>query len=68
MSAHTRKGATMKSETGTRSKAEMFNVLVTDAVATMYPGAGLRADQAATVETIRAKMDAAGLLGDCAED
>ena len=57
----------MKTEIGKRSKTEMFLVLLTDAVASTYPATGLRADKAVSIETLRAKLDAAGLLEDCAD-
>jgi hypothetical protein len=58
----------MKTEIGKRSKTEMFLVLLTDAVASTYPTAGLRSDKAVSIETLRAKLDAAGLLEDCGDD
>ncbi|MBI3043233.1 MAG: hypothetical protein HYY78_10465 [Betaproteobacteria bacterium] len=58
----------MDKQTAKRSKDEMFRVLLTDAIASTYNVPGLRADKAVTVDTLRARMDAAGLLEDCAED
>lgn len=47
-----------------RTKKEMFEVLLTDAVAAMYPATGLRADHAVNVPSIRKALDKAGLLAD----
>ncbi len=58
----------METENGKRSKTEMFLMILTDALATMYPATGLPANQAVSLETMRARMDAAGLLDDPAED
>lgn len=51
-----------------RSQEEMFLVLVTDAVATMYPTLGLAANQSLTLDALRAKMAQAGLLEDVSCD
>ncbi len=51
-----------------RTKNEIFNALLTDAVASMYRVPELAADQAVSVDVLRERMDAAGLLEDCADD
>ena len=60
-----RKGQTM---TIKRTKDEIFNVLLMDAVVSTYNLPRLAADQAVSVGVLRERMDAAGLLEDCADD
>ena len=51
-----------------RTQAEMFLVLVTDAVAALYPSLDLRADQPLPLDMLQTKMAQAGLLEDGACD
>ena len=47
-----------------RSQDEMFLVLVTDAVAKMYPVLELRADKPLALDVLQTKMAQMGLLDD----
>jgi hypothetical protein len=49
---------------GKRNKVEMFEVVLTDAVTAMYRVLGLRKDKAVSVDELRKRLDAAGLLED----
>lgn len=51
-----------------RSKAKMFEVVLTDAVASIYNVPGLKANKPVDVATLRALLDKAGLLEDPASD
>ena len=50
-----------------RNKGEMFDALLTDAIASMYRVPGLKFLPVLTVEQLHKRMDAAGLLEDCAD-
>lgn len=54
----------MKAKHAKRSKDKMFNVVLTDAVASTYVVPGLCANKPVNVATLRMKLDAAGLLKD----
>lgn len=58
----------MANATAARSKDEVFAALVADAVASVYNVPGLRKDKPVNLVTLRAKMDAAGMLDDAADD
>ena len=51
-----------------RSKDEMFNVVLTDAVASLCPGLGLRSDKPVSIEALRKLLDKAGMLEDIDDD
>ncbi len=51
-----------------RTKGEMFDALLTDAVASTYRAPGVEATPALTIDQLPERMDAAGHLEDCADD